>query len=554
MKIIASPLSLLLPFVITGAACFPEDRAEVVPRAAAQAATGERASELAAGDDSFASVAAASFAPCEEDPELECGTLAVPVDYARPRGAQLQLATIRARATGPRRKGVLFVNPGGPGGSGVDFLIFARPAFASLQRDFDIVSFDPRGIERSQGFTCEIALPPAPIGGSLPAAAAFHDAVGDRTARRCLAESPLATHLGTSNVARDMDQFRQALREHQLNYLGFSYGTILGATYASLFPDRVRAMVLDGNVPPSWQGDYFVELDAEGSAAAERALQRLDQLCRGSGDCALRSTGVVATLDRAAARLDRSPVVTPAGIIRGASLLQAAFFYMFSEADWPALVELIAQANAGDVSGLEGFELPAAPPSTFLVYSADAVMCDDFSTRLSGADYVPLQLANRATFPRFGGANVGLGVSMCASWPRTAGTPVRNLTTPNPVLVLGNELDPVTPMGWSRNMAAALGPKARLVRYLGGGHAIYSGGSSCINDSVDQYFRTLAPPAAELVCPALPLSFSATAQPRAAAGTTMAEALARVRVKSARGWKASAALQQRTVSRPRGAR
>lgn len=551
----------MLPFAFGGVACAQGDHAPVAVEAAPQAlGTGASpganaaAAPALASDDSFASVTPAMFSPCEEDPELECGTLAVPVDYANPRGAQLQLATIRARARSAHKKGILFVNPGGPGGSGVDFVIYAKEAFAPLQRDFDIVSFDPRGIERSQSFTCEIALPQAPIRGSLLSAAAFHDAVGLRTARRCLAENGgLATKLGSANVARDMDRFRQALREHQLNYLGFSYGTILGASYASQFPERVRAMVLDGNVPPSWLGDYFVELDAEGSASAERSMQRLDQLCQASPDCALRGTGVVAAMDRVVARLDRSPVVTSAGVLRGSSLLQLAFYYLFNEADWPALVEQIAHADAGDYSGLEAFALPAQPESTFVVYSADAVMCDDFSTRLGGADYAPLQFANRATFPRFAGANVGLGVSLCASWPRPEVTPVSNLRTESPVLVLGNELDPITPMTWSRNMATALGAKARLVRYLGGGHAIYSGGSACINDAVEHYFRTLAPPAAGLVCPALPMSFAASAQRDAAEEPSMMDALSRVRAKSSRGWTARASLEKRWSSRHAGA-
>jgi pimeloyl-ACP methyl ester carboxylesterase len=231
------------------------------------------------------------------------------------------LATVRAPALTHYKQGIIFVNPGGPGDSGVDFVFRAKSLFAPLRQRFDIVSFDPRGTARSQPADCTIELPAPPTDDALEARAAFADEVGARYARACSAQhGALATQIGTKNVARDIDVFRASLGERELNYLGFSYGTILGASYATLFPHRVRAMVLDGNVTPTWFADDLLEFDAEGSAGAELALRRLDQLCRAAADCPLKTAGVVAVYDRVIDRLDRDPVVVGGAVVTGASV------------------------------------------------------------------------------------------------------------------------------------------------------------------------------------------------------------------------------------------
>jgi hypothetical protein len=192
-------------------------------------------------------------------------------------------------------------------------------------------------------------------------------------------------------------------------------------------------------------------------------------------------------------------------------------------------VRVLALADAGDYTALP--PVPVADGSTVTEPNALAIICDDSTTRRLGLDYLPAQTGTRALYPRFGGINFGLEITACSSWPQARATPLEHLETRNPIVLVGNDFDPRTPMAWSRNMAAALGPKATLVRYQGGGHTIYGslfgGGSACINDAVESYLRDLTVPPKGLTCPAQPLAFAATAQ-RAETATTMAEVLQRV--------------------------
>ena len=540
-----------LAFATVGAGCTAElPSGEPGEPGALASIDNARGSELGAPAEPSidpASSRRAVFAPCAEDPELECGQLMVPVDHAHPRGPRLALATVRAPALTRNRRGILFINPGGPGGSGVDFLLQAKPLFTPLRQSFDVVSFDPRGTARSHSVDCTFELPPLPADPTPEATAAFLDEAGARYARACSEQhGALATQVGTDNVARDIDAFRAALGERELNYLGFSYGTALGIAYAKLFPQRVRAMVLDGNVTPSWFSDYLLELDADGSAGAEFALRRLDQLCRAAPDCPLSSAGVVAVYDRSVERLDRNPVFVENGVITGASITQLVFPLLYQEAfGWPAIVQALARVDAGDYSPLP--PLPLDPGSTATLPSTYAITCDDSATRRLGLDYLPAQTGNEAIYPRFGGVNFGVAITACSAWPQTRVAPVKNLETRNPIVLIGNDFDPATPMAWSRQMATALGPKATLVRYQGGGHTIYGsvfgGGSACINDAVESYLRDLAVPARGATCPAQPLTFAATR--RAVATTTMAEVLRRVTPKAPRPIRAAAPARSR---------
>lgn len=491
-----------LATALLAAACTPaSDERDEVGGALAPAITD--AAATAATEEGIQRI---SFAPCAEDPELQCGAVTVPVDYERARGPKLDVAVVRAPATG-RKKGVLLVNPGGPGGSGVDLVILAKPLFAALRESFDIIGFDPRGVARSSQVLCTIPIPQPPAGGSLEQLAQFLDATSEGFARACADQNgPLVAQLGTNNVARDMDRIRAALGERELNYLGFSYGTILGASYATLFPQRVRAMVLDANAAPAWLGDYLLELDGEGSAGAELALRRLDQLCRADAACPLRVAGVAATLDRLVDRYNRAPVFVDGGVIDGDVIRGQIFGLLYNERiGWTLIAQILAMADAGDLRGIR----PALPsPDGQLTLDAGfAVICDDSQTRRPALDYLPAQLEQQAMYPRFGGVNFGEAITACSSWPRPPLVPLGNAQTRHPIVMIGNDFDPATPMTWSRNMAAALGSPSTLVRYRGGGHTIYGSGSACIDGAVETYFRDPSSPPRGLTCPAVPISF-----------------------------------------------
>jgi pimeloyl-ACP methyl ester carboxylesterase len=212
-------------------------------------------------------------------------------------------------------------------------------------------------------------------------------------------------------------------------------------------------------------------------------------------------------------------------VITGASVGDAVFPLLYKEArGWPAIVGILARADAGSYADLlPAFALDGG--ATVTVPNAFAIVCDDSATRRLGLDYLPAQVGNQAIYPRFGGANFGLAISFCSAWPPTRVAPVENLETRNPIVLIGNDFDPATPMAWSRNMATALGAKATLVRYKGGGHTVYLHGSACIDGAIDAYFRDLTVPPNGLTCPAQPLSFASS---HGAAGVTMADILSQV--------------------------
>ena len=187
--------------------------------------------------------------PCAENAAVQCATITAPVDYAHPATGTVEVAVARKPATDPaHRIGVLFLMPGGPGGSGVDTLVRDVPMPAELTARFDVVSFDPRGTNRSNPVMCDANLaanPPNVVpdtGGTLAAVKAYSRALGDSCREHT---GPLVDHVDSANVARDIDAIRAALGERKLTLYGISYGTLAGQMYAENFPHRVRAMLLD---------------------------------------------------------------------------------------------------------------------------------------------------------------------------------------------------------------------------------------------------------------------------------------------------------------------
>ena len=231
--------------------------------------------------------------PATSMADLQCATLEVPTDPAEPDGATTSIALARKQSTGSRaqRIGSLLLNPGGPGGSGIEFLSNAALAFPKDLTDrFDLVSFDPRGVGRSDPVLClDDAAKDEQIAGDLTPDTPEEQATATarETALRdgCVTNNPdLVTHMSTADVAADLDRIRAAVGDDKLNYLGFSYGTAIGAVYASLHPDRVRAMVLDGSVSPGATPEEEALVQATGF---ERALQRFVDACNANPKCPL---------------------------------------------------------------------------------------------------------------------------------------------------------------------------------------------------------------------------------------------------------------------------
>jgi pimeloyl-ACP methyl ester carboxylesterase len=467
-----------------------------------------------------------------------CTTVEVPLSYRDPAGQSVELALGLLPAGDPARKvGTLFWNPGGPGGSGR----IPPPFSAALHERFDIVGFDPRGVAASTPLQCFTSNEQAfrLLGWDFPITLAQEQRVIDLTRRAtqlCARNGgPLLEHMGTGNVARDLDVLRQAVGDEQLTYLGFSYGTHLGAVYANLFPDRVRALTLDAVLDPiEWTTGYA---PADGAApfsyrigsftGAQQALFTFLAACASDVRCAFREAGtdLRAKYDRLLARVRRRPVeiVAPDGtpftvtyqavvyITLGslfdpaasrdlADILQAV--YVATEQRTPAVR---ARAKVRDAM-LEmprppRWQVPEDEPYAGFEWGP-AVFCTDASNPSN--PFVWPRYARRADregYP-FGPAWVYASLP-CASWP--ASDPDRyagpwNRPTANPLLLIGNRLgDPATPYDDAQRTATQVLANARLLTLDSFGHTAF-GQSDCVVRAVERYLIELQLPAPETVC------------------------------------------------------
>jgi pimeloyl-ACP methyl ester carboxylesterase len=465
---------------------------------------------------------------------FQCATVQVPLDHDRPDGAKISLALIRLPAGSPaRRIGSLFVNPGGPGGSGVD-VVRGVGKFLPLQlrARFDIVGFDPRGVARSTPLRCFrtfdealSVLPPF----AFPVTPRQEDRwrAADLTlAAACARRNPpILDHMSTADVARDMDLLRAAVGDARLNYLGFSYGSYLGVTYANLFPGRTRAVVLDGVLDPvAWSTGRGLEAETVpfttrlGSAVgAQRTLGEFLRLCDAAGrDCAFAGHAKrrYAAL---AQRLRRSPlvIINPGGSTSRftyADLIAISLGALYAPFVWPDfagfLAELEARASAASlgrrlVAVRAGLGVAAArqePYPNFVesfpgVACSDSVNPDTFAAWRRAAD-----LAERRQ--GYFGPLWTWASSVCEPWPgagRDRYLGPWNARTSSTVLVVGNFFDPATPHRGAVAVSRLL-PNSRLLSYAGWGHTAYLSGNFCIDSRVTAYLVTTRVPPAGTVC------------------------------------------------------
>ena len=294
-----------------------------------------------------------TFVPCADAPWLECGSLEVPLQYGVP-GRTVALAVARAKAPDPsRRIGVLFVHPGGHA-SGVDFMRDVVPNVPSFQRvaqRFDVVSLDPRGTGRSRPLHCGFDLPALPDEDDDATLIAYFNDYSNRVAKQCLDEDPeFVRSITGNNFARDIESLRLALGERQLSFALASNSGPVGAVYASLFPKRVRAMLLDSPVAPEHR-DYWIERRTEQGGSYERTLRRLDQICARSPNCPVFSFGLVNAFDEISRRLEAQPVPLPNGGLFTAQDFAATFFSLLPrEFLWRNTATFLAMALDGDLS------------------------------------------------------------------------------------------------------------------------------------------------------------------------------------------------------------
>lgn len=445
---------------------------------------------------------------------VECATLRVPLDYAHPDEKTISLAVSRipARST-TGRLGSLIFNPGGPGGAGLDFpanLVADADGFpndAAMLDQFDLIGFDPRGVGASTPVDCgdTTALDRADYSPDDAAEMTELKTAMKTFADACAAHSgSLLPFVGTVNAARDIDQIRRALGEDQLSLFGLSYGTALFSTYAHLYPDHVRAAVLDGPVPTfdSGMAEY-----AEQAKSLEVQMQKFLDRCSSRPDCPIDSTGHAdAVLDDLIARWDRSPPNGPAGTITASEAITVAADALFT-ADFQKFLEVgIGQAVAGDASAVhQGWELAAGTADGETSNSSEAIVAINCADHVWPAPDTMFDKAVRqqqASSPRMGEAFLR-EILPCAYWPfRGTEMSPRTAKGSPELLVIGTTDDPATPYSWAVKLAGQL-DNATLLTRSGFGHTAW-GYSRCIDDAVDTYLLTAATPPKGTVCPTDP--------------------------------------------------
>ncbi|QTX05410.1 alpha/beta hydrolase [Agromyces archimandritae] len=438
----------------------------------------------------------------EDCGELSCATATAPLDWDDPAAGEIELALVRASATG-EKIGSLLVNPGGPGGSGYD-LVADSLDFAvgqPLQKRFDVVGFDPRGVNRSTAVACFdpaemddylYGLPENPRGSDewIAEAEASTEAFGAACAENT---GPLLGEVDTVSAARDMDLLRAVLGDERLNYLGYSYGTFLGATYAELYPDKVGRLVLDGAIDPSASDFEVTKAQAVGF---ESALAAYLEDCLGGRDCPFRGSvddamaQVRGMLDAA----DQSPLRGSDGRYVGAdTLLTAIISPLYSQDSWTYLSQMIATVMQGQAdAALQFADLYNGrnEDGTYLDNSTEAfraINCLDYEYQ-DDASVMRERAAEMEQAAPVIGTYMSFGDTACVTWPEQGRRERAEIhaSGADPILVIGTSNDPATPYAWAVALAEQL-DSGVLVSYEGEGHTAYNKSNSCVGDAVEDY-------------------------------------------------------------------
>ncbi len=477
-----------------------------------------------------------SWSPCyPRQGRFQCADVTVPLDYSQPNGPTIDIAVIRQRASDPaHRIGSLVLNPGGPGGSGVDFVRFAGPFLFTdeVRARFDLVGFDPRGINRSRPLRCfqdssqwapiftPFAFPLTPAEEREWKAADLY--LVDACATR---GGAIIDHMATADAARDMDQLRQALGDDKLTYAGYSYGTYLGVTYANLFPDHFRALIVDGVLDPiAWATGtpatsglpFSTRLRSD--TGAQATLQEFFRLCDKAGRpaCAFapRSAKRYAALANELRKEGPITIVDPTGqpfLYNYSFLIGDTLGAMYGSPGWPDFAKFLAFIETNADPTASGAALAAfhhtmgLDDTTFTRYTNDVegfpgVACSDTDNPHSYTAWSKAGKTADAQFGYFGRIWTWIS-SICAAWPGQDAaryTGPFTAATAAPVLVVGNQFDPATRYEGAVAVSQLL-PNSRLLTVHGWGHtSLFL--STCADTTVAAYLVNVTLPPAGTVC------------------------------------------------------
>lgn len=447
-------------------------------------------------------------------------TVTVPLDWDEPAGSTIEIAVARHRAEGAAQ-GSLLMNPGGPGGSGYDFVAYSAAYIVTpdVLAAYDIIGFDPRGVGQSTPIQCyDDQQKDELLYGTFDADYGTQAWIDELTVAEvgwidaCVENTgDLLGNLDAASVARDMDVMRAVLGDEKLTYLGYSYGTYLGAVYAQLFPEKVGRMVLDGAVDP-----LVGDLDALATQMAgfESAYRAFLEYCFAQGGCPFSGSvesGMQQTEDLMKSAGARNLTSDDGRTLDLATIGTGLIQNLYSESLWSRLVQMLADLKAGDAALTfeSADDYNSRYPGGFYdgngydIYTA--VTCNEGTLGTDGV--TPLEglavIDQRAPYLGFATAlddYVALDVT-CSNWPyepanmptsyQAAGAP--------PILVVGTTNDPATPYAQAVSLAGQLSSGV-LITYDGEGHTIYAQGVSCVDDTVDAYFLNGTVPAADPMC------------------------------------------------------
>lgn len=434
--------------------------------------------------------------------EFACATVKVPLDYSDPGRESIDIATIRLDASG-ESQGSLLMNPGGPGVSGyntvrdsAEFLLSDR-----LRQSYDVIGFDPRGVNRSSAVDCltdeereearNETIPPDATDEEALAlieedSAEYAELCADRTGE-------LLGYIDTVSAAKDMDILRALVGDEKLNYLGFSYGTQLGAAYAGLFPEKVGRFVLDGAVDPALSS---AEITAGQVAAFDEALRNYIEDCQSKSDCPLPGDVEegVAVVDDLFESVEASPMTASDGrLVTIGTFFQGFVLPLYDSGSWPALTGAIDRALQGDPSEFLRFaDLSAErePTGEYLTNASEAftaVTCLDYPMSADPETMEAEAEALEASSAVFG-EYLSYGALACENWaydPVNEPAPASAPGAP-PMIVIGTTGDPATPYEWSLSLADQL-ESAVHVTWEGQGHTAYGRSGACIESLVDDF-------------------------------------------------------------------
>ena len=450
---------------------------------------------------------------------FQCGTLDVPTDYAHPAAGTTTLGLIRLPASDPaRRIGSLFVNPGGPGGSGVDFVRAAARFVYSpdVRARFDIVGFDPRGIGTSGALFCFATAAEreqfwegvhfVPV--TLDQERQLIARMAEYTRRCGEREGARLRFVSTVDVARDLDRMREAVGDRALTYVGYSYGSYLGEVYANLFPNRVRALVLDGVLDPETWANETIRMLHDAAFGGEEGLNAFADRCAAAGTACAFASGDTASeirgrLDAILRGIEQAPLpapnADPPGELDYDLGNNAYLLSMYDSSFWPGFAAGLAQAETGDGSILLDFIRQFVVPPEENDNSIDtfsAVFCTDGTFPRNAALWPALVRLSELRAPAFSSNWLYAGVA-CATWPAAA--PDRyagpwDKRTSAPILLVNTVADPATAYAGAVRAQQRL-RDARLVTLDGFGHTSLGHLSTCVFLVVDRYLiDRVAPP------------------------------------------------------------